>query len=486
MSHDPGLRRLASSVVVPGFPGVTVPPWLQQRLEKGLAGVCLFGHNVEHADQVRELTSTLHAVRPGVLITSDEEGGSVTRLDVGSGSPWPAHATLGALDDPAATTRVAAALGARARDLGVDVVLAPVVDVGSEPDNTVIGERSFGADAALVSRHGAAFVRGLQSSGPAACAKHFPGHGATRVDSHVSLPVIDVDEATYRARDLAPFVAAVEAGVRCVMTAHVVVRCLDDRPATMSDTVIAILRDELGFDGVVLSDALDMRAISAGVGRASGAVAALGAGVDLLCIGNPEFPDPYDAEAVLDETINAVERGVADGAVSVSRLEEASARVAGLADSIGPAPAEVLDDAEALRLGTTTARSALSVRGDVRVDGPALVLVARPELSYAAGRRHSVLAELLRRRPDWQVVDVADGDDAAARAAGAAGREVVLVVEGRSTLASGKVVDAVLASAPRAVVVHEDRAPDAARSVRSFGGGAATAHAVSELLGGGA
>ncbi len=126
------------------------------------------------------------------------------------------------------------------------------------------------------------------------------------------------------------------------------------------------------------------------------------------------------------------------------------------------------------------------MRGDVRVDGPALVLVARSELSYAAGRRDSVLAGLLRRRSDWQVVEVADGDDAAARAAGATGREVVLVVEGRSTPASGKVVDAVLAAAPRAVVVHEDQGPDAARSVRSYGGGAATAHAVSELLGGGA
>ncbi len=317
MSHDPGLRRLASAVVLPGFPGVTVPPWLQQRLEHGLAGVCLFGQNVEGGpDQVRELTAALHAARPGMLITSDEEGGAVTRLDFGTGSPWPGHATLGALDDTDATTRVAAGLGARARDLGVDVVLAPVVDVGSEPDNRVIGERSFGADAELVSRHGAAFVRGLQSSGVAACAKHFPGHGATRVDSHVALPVIDVDEATYRARDLAPFAAAVDAGVRCVMTAHVVVRCLDDRPATMSGTVIGLLRDELGFDGVVLSDALDMRAISAGVGRAAGAVAALGAGVDLLCIGNPVFPEQYAAEAVLDEVVDAVERAVIDGSVA--------------------------------------------------------------------------------------------------------------------------------------------------------------------------
>ena len=154
--------------------------------------------------------------------------------------------------------------------------------------------------------------------------------------------------------------------------------------------------------------------------------------------------------------------------------------------TLGPAPAEVPDDAEALEVGTGIARSALSVRGDVRVDGPAVVLVARPELSYAAGRRDSILVGLLRQRPDWQVVEAADGDDAAARATGAAGREVVLVVEGRSTPASGKMVDVVLAAVPGAVVVHEDQGHDAARSVRSYGGGAATAHAVSELLGGGA
>jgi beta-N-acetylhexosaminidase len=483
MSQDPGLRRLASSVVLPGFPGATVPRWLEQRLADGLAGVCLFGQNVESADQVRELTAALHAARPGVLITSDEEGGSVTRLDGRTGSPWPGHATLGALDDTGATSRVAAGLGARARALGVDVVLAPVVDVGSEPDNPVIGERSFGADPALVSRQGAAFVQGLQSGGVAACAKHFPGHGATRVDSHVALPVIEVDEKTYRARDLAPFAAMVEAGVRCVMTAHVVVRCLDDRPATMSRRVIGLLRDELGFDGVVLTDALDMRAISAGVGRDAGAIEALDAGVDLLCIGNPGFPDPYDAETVLDEVVDAVVRALADGAVPVARLEQAAARVAGLADSLGPAPDEVLDDAAALRLGSEVARSALSVRGEVRVDGPALVLVARPELSYAAGGRDSVLAELLRERPGWQVAEVADGDDAASRAAAATG-QVVLVVEGRSTPAGAKVVDAVLTAAPGAVVVHQDRGPDAARSVQTYGGGAATAHAVAELLGG--
>ena len=264
---DPALRRLALAVVLPGFVGTTVPDWLRRRLDDGLAGVCLFGQNVADDAQVTALGAALHDVRPDVLVTADEEGGSVTRLDAAAGSPWPGHASLGALDDLDVTEGVARGLGAAARERGVDVVLGPVVDVGSEPDNPVIGERSFGADPALVGRHGAAFVRGLQDAGVAACAKHFPGHGATRTDSHLDLPVIDVDEATWRARDLAPFADAVAAGVRCVMTAHVVVSCLDDVPATLSGRALGLLRTELGFDGVVLTDALDMRAISDGVGR---------------------------------------------------------------------------------------------------------------------------------------------------------------------------------------------------------------------------
>ncbi|NUR05879.1 MAG: glycoside hydrolase family 3 protein, partial [Nocardioidaceae bacterium] len=320
----------ALPVLLPGFEGTTLPSWLASRLADGLAGVCLFGQNVASDEQLRALTGSVHAARPGALVASDEEGGSVTRVDLATGSRWPGHGTLGALDDERATYDVALGLGQRARDLGVDLVLAPVLDVSSEPDNPVIGVRSFGATTELVARHGVAFVRGLQDAGVLACGKHFPGHGATRTDSHVALPVLDVDEATWRARDLPPFAAAVRAGTRSLMTAHVVVRTLDDRPATLSPVLLGLLRDELGFEGVVVTDALDMQAISAGVGRAAGAVAALAAGADLLCIGNPAFPGGYDAEAVLDEIAAAVETAVADGVLPAERLAEATTRVAAL------------------------------------------------------------------------------------------------------------------------------------------------------------
>lgn len=468
---DPTLRRLAASVVLPGFHGTTAPDWLLRELDGGLAGVCLFGQNVADPDQLRRLNASLHATRDGVLVTADEEGGSVTRLDVAGGSPWPGHAALGRLDDLAATEAVGRGIGARARDLGVDVVLGPVVDVDSEPDNPVIGERSFGADPVLVGRHAAAYVRGLHAGGAAGCAKHFPGHGATRTDSHVDLPVLDVDAATYRARDLAPFAAAVAAGVDLVMTAHVVVRALDDQPATMSPTVLRLLREELAFDGVIVTDAVDMRAISDGVGRAQGSVRALLAGVDLICIGNPAFPHGYDDEQAALEVIEAVAAGVPG-----ERLEEASARLAGVRVPEGESPA---GDDEALTWGAEAARRALTTRGDVVLGPETRVLLAPQETSYAAGRRPSMLARELSG-----VVEVADVDEAL-RAASGAGR-LAVAVEGRGGPTGRSVVDAVLAARPDAVLVHlgphDHRGADHAHLVVSHSGGRASARAVARTL----
>ena len=230
---------------------------------------------------------------------SDEEGGDVTRLEAATGSSYPSHAALGALDDVDATRRVAAAMGRRLRDVGIDVALAPVVDVNADPENPVIGTRSFGATPDLVARHGAAFVRGLQGAGVVACAKHYPGHGSTHTDSHLALPTVADPVEVLLERDLAPFRAAVEAGVRCVMTAHVVFPAydpVDKVPATLSPVLLGLLRRELGFGGVVITDALDMKAISATVGHGEGAVRSLAAGADLLCIGNPGYPETYDAD----------------------------------------------------------------------------------------------------------------------------------------------------------------------------------------------
>lgn len=478
------LRRLALSVLLPGFTGTTPPDWVRRSLAEGLAGVCLFGHNVEGAEQVRGLTGALRAERPEALVASDEEGGSVSRLDAGLGSPWPGAAALGVLDDLDATHAVARGLGRQARAAGVDLVLAPVLDVNSEPDNPVIGVRSFGADPDLVARHGVAFVRGLQDAGVLGCAKHFPGHGATRTDSHVGLPVLDVDAATWRARDLPPFAAAVSAGVPCVMTAHVVVRALDDAPATTSAAVLDILRDELGFDGVLVSDALDMRAISDGLGRRAGAVRALAAGVDLLCIGNPAFPDGYDEAEAVDGIATAVVEAVECGDLPMARLEDASRRVARLARPLGEVTAP--SRASMLRQGAAVARQTLTVRGDVSLSGDVLVVLPRPVTGYAAGHKPSALVtELQRRRPGWQLVDVTDAEQAAAEAASAGARPVLLVVESADRGHDAAVARAVLAAAPGAVVVYGGLSRSdhpGARTVHSHGTGAATAVATADVL----
>jgi beta-N-acetylhexosaminidase len=475
-------------VLLPGFTGTTPPAWLRRAVGDGLAGVCLFGQNVESPEQVRALTGTLRDERADLLVASDEEGGSVTRLDAGLGSPWPGAATLGALDDVQATYDVARGLGHQARACGVDLVLAPVLDVSSEPDNPVIGVRSFGATTDLVSRHGVAFVRGLQDAGVAACAKHFPGHGATTVDSHVGLPVLDVPREPWAERDLPPFAAAVDADVASVMTAHVVVRSLDERPATTSAAVLGILRGELGFDGCIVSDALDMRAIAdAPGGRAAGAVQALAAGVDLLCVGNPAFPDGYDAEAVLEEIAAAVIGAVRDGTLPRERLEDASARVSRLAAVPTRDPLPMPDRADLLGRGAVVAARALTVVGDVRLRDEAVVVVPRPVTGYAAGRKPSALVtELQRRRPGWRVVEHLDDADSGDLEAA----DVLVVVEGSDTHALAPAVAAVLDRRPDACVVHGGLRRDdegtswGTRTVHTHGTGAATAvAAVSVLLG---
>ena len=183
------IEALAHAAVVTGFVGPTVPDWLARRIDAGLGGVCWFAQNVADHDQATKLAAELHGLGP-VLVMSDEEGGDVTRLEAATGSSYPAHAALGALDDAEATRRVAAAMGGFLAHVGIDVALAPVVDVNADPRNPVIGTRSFGATADLVARHGAAFVAGLQGAGVAACAKHFPGHGSTHTDSHLALPTV--------------------------------------------------------------------------------------------------------------------------------------------------------------------------------------------------------------------------------------------------------------------------------------------------------
>ncbi|MFC7330060.1 glycoside hydrolase family 3 N-terminal domain-containing protein [Marinactinospora rubrisoli] len=339
--RDPALLRMAHAVLMPGFEsvpgyggGARTPDWLARAIDAGLGAVCCFAPNL--AADPAALTRELHGRRADLLVTSDEEGGRVTRLHAAAGSPYPGHGELGTADDVDRTRSVAEAMGRELRDVGIDAALAPVLDVNVDPRNPVIGDRAFGADAALVARHGVAFAQGLAAAGTLAAGKHFPGHGDTAVDSHTALPVIDVDLPTLHRRELVPFGAAVDAGVPMVMSGHIVIPALDDAPASLSPRCYALLRTELGFTGAAVTDALDMRAVTgflaapgtvAGVAR--GAVAALRAGADLLCLGNP-YNGPEKDEEIFRAALEAVLTAVADGTVPPGRLAEAADRVARL------------------------------------------------------------------------------------------------------------------------------------------------------------
>jgi beta-N-acetylhexosaminidase len=227
------------------------------------AGFCLFARNVVEPAQVRELNRELASLCDPAyppLLTVDQEGGRVQRVR-DPATVWPAMRVVGRAGD--LTKRVARALALELRAMGFNLDFAPVCDVDSNPANPVIGDRSFGSDPAEVCRHVAAFVRGLQGEGVIACAKHFPGHGDTAQDSHLALPTVERDEPELLRTELPPFRAAIEAGVGTVMSAHVIFSAWDEElPATLSPRILPRrLRRDLGFDGVVFSDDLEMKAV---------------------------------------------------------------------------------------------------------------------------------------------------------------------------------------------------------------------------------
>lgn len=360
------LDRLALAVLQPGFVGTTLPDPLARLLEQGLGGVCLFDANT-HAgpEALTALCGAIHAAHPDAVVAVDEEGGDVTRLHTATGSPFLAAAALGHLDDLAATRATGAGIGRELAASDLDLVLGPVADVNSNPDNPVIGTRSFGSDRDLAARHVAAWVEGAESSGVAACLKHYPGHGDTHLDSHVDLPVVATAEPE-------PFRAGIAAGARAVMTSHIVVTDLDaDRPATFSPVVLRTLREELGFAGAVVTDALDMAGASAARGIPEAAVLALAAGADVLSLG-PATP----TDLVL-ETRAALVLAVRDGRVPEERLVEAAGRVPSLRRRQPTASAGPVDPSAGPR--------SLVVEGELPDLTGALVVTLETPVSAAIG-----------------------------------------------------------------------------------------------------
>jgi len=382
------LRRAIRATLMPGFDGPVLPEWLATQLADGLGSVCLFGSNVVSPGQLRQLTDAIHAAGPAALVAIDEEGGDVTRLHHREGSLHPSAAYLGSLDDVDATEAVAADIGAQLVAAGVDLNLAPVADVNSNPLNPVIGVRSFGADPVLAARHVAAYTRGLQGAGVGAVAKHFPGHGDTATDSHRALPTITVGADLLASRELVPFRAAVAAGTLGVMTSHILVPVIDpDLPATLSAPVLRLLRNDLGFTGAIVSDALDMAGASKGRGIPEAAVLALAAGVDLLCIGTDNTADQL--AGIVDHVLAAVR----DGRLSEARLMDAAKRVAALSSGV-----RALRDARSS--GTDVGGAPITVPEELREERPSRHAASQAQLrSSGPTKRHEGVVLSLPKGP---------------------------------------------------------------------------------------
>jgi beta-N-acetylhexosaminidase len=543
---DPALGRLADAILIPPFPGVFAPRWILEALERGLAGVTLFGPNIAAPEQVSALTAALRsaagasasALAPGwvsadPVIAIDEEGGDVTRVAYADGSQYPGNAALGAVDDVMLTRAVYRAIGSDLAALGINFDLAPCADVLGSADSPAVGTRSFGADTDLVSRHTAAAVAGLQGAGVAACAKHFPGHGRTGTDTHHAVATIEGGLAELRQRDLPPFAAAIKAGIIAIMPSHLrVPELTGDLPASVSPAAVTgLLRGELGFTGVIVSDALEMRALRDMFGVPRAAVLAVAAGTDLLCLGRDSDEEEY--VAVRSALVDAVR----DGTIAGARLEEAADRVARLRGGLArtrslrsAAASGAIQDG----VGLIAARRAVRMSGPRSALSRPLIIEVEPRENIAAGRfgwglgpwapADSVrrvnaapgpgpgsrpgTGPALRLRPGtgpWpddaagassaaEALDAAGANSGAAAldAAGildaAAGRSLVAVVRDAHRDANTRsLVSALLAARPDTVLVEMGlpiwQPPEGTSYLATYGASRASAQAAAELLG---
>jgi beta-N-acetylhexosaminidase len=318
------VRRAIGQLLIGSLPGTTITPEMRSLArEFSLGGVILFARNIEAPEQVAELSYEMQslATELPLWVSVDQEGGRVARLQAPF-TVWPPMAVLGRSGDAALAERFAAAVAAELAVVGITLDYAPVLDIHTNPTNPIIGDRALGGDADTVARLGAAVVRGLQSGGVAACGKHFPGHGDTSVDSHLDLPLVEHPPDRIRRVEAIPFREAVKAGVAFMMTAHILVPSLDEaKPATLSRTIVrGMLRGELGFEGVILSDDLEMKAIARTYAVPEAGVQAVAAGCDglLICSGDVE------AQA---QTLEALVHAVEQGRIPYTRLEDAHTRL---------------------------------------------------------------------------------------------------------------------------------------------------------------
>jgi beta-N-acetylhexosaminidase len=363
-------ERLAARCVVAGISGPVATPEELALVRRGIGGVILFSRNVQDPEQVARLSQSLKAAAPGPLtISIDQEGGRVQRLRPPFWTQLPPLRRLGELDTqggvagmtgPQVAEKLGALLAKELSACGIDQDYAPVVDVDTNPQNPVIGDRSIGRDPAQVARLGIALGKALEKGGVASCAKHFPGHGDTSQDSHKTLPRLSHDLGRLWEIELVPFMAAARAELASVMTAHVVFEALGGETATLSEAALHLLRKEIGFKGVCYSDDLEMGAIAQNVGALEAAPLALEAGCDAVLV--------CSSLRLQHLVIDAIARAAISGPLPHARLREAAARVARLQERFVKPASAIEPGKAAAACGTAEAKEFVALLGA----GPAL------------------------------------------------------------------------------------------------------------------
>lgn len=397
----------ALAPLLASFEGTTVPQWLLERLEAGLGGVVYFGYNTPNPHTAATLSTLIRSASQRTpVIAIDEEAGDVTRLFAESGSPSPAARGFGEVSDPALTRVHAAALGKTLQACGISLNFAPVADVLSSPHNLVIGTRAFGTDAAKVIEHAGAVCAGLHDAGILSCVKHFPGHGDTTVDSHVGLPTVPLDTEQFEKDHLVAF-TALSAVVDALMTAHVCVPALGDGPASISAWA-GELAGRTMPEALIVTDALDMGAITQSCGYGEACVRALEAGAHLLCLGTSIR---RDGESMVSEAHDAIHAALTSGRVSRAALRARAATVAArLEHSNRHAPSANLDQAladyekialvvaaRAVRWAHPTGRAPLTSASQKSANTVQIV-DARVVSDFAAGHSRNFLRPALEHR----------------------------------------------------------------------------------------
>lgn len=361
MSIDEKIGQL----LIVGIGGKQVSQVAKAHITKRFAGgIILFRRNIQSPQQVANLTTELQQVAvqtPNAIplfIAIDQEGGIVTRLKKGA-TVFPGNLALGATRSESLAEKAGEITALELAAVGINLNFAPVMDINTNPRNPVIGVRAYGDSPMLVSQLGTAYIRGLQANGVLATAKHFPGHGDTHVDSHKKLPTVGHDEERMNAVELAPFRAAIEARVAAMMSAHILYPALDaDTPATLSHRVLTgLLREQLGFEGLIITDDLEMQAIDAHYQTGNAAVMAIQAGADLVMV-------PWSLKKQ-QQAYNALRNAVKRGKISRTRLEASVRRILKTKNDFGlfePQPiARDLGNPQHLAIAQTIATQAITV-----------------------------------------------------------------------------------------------------------------------------